>query len=127
MIERRGASHVQHQQHHRQPSLRDCARFGAVFPGRLRSCTARPSLLRLNCGETRSMPMGSFVISAALLTLLKTVLGEFDYRNLDEFAEFRGRNTTREFLACEVHKRLVRRVEEGAFGYQASTSPRVVL
>jgi len=25
-----------------------------------------PSLLRLNCGETRSMPMGSFVISAAL-------------------------------------------------------------
>ena len=52
---------------------------------------------------------------------------EFDYRNLDELAEFRGRNTTREFLTCEVHKRLVRRIEEGALGSQASTSPRVVL
>ena len=47
------------------------------------------------------------------LDLLKTALAEFDYRSLDEFAEFRGRNTTREFLACEVHKRLVRRIEEG--------------
>jgi 6-pyruvoyltetrahydropterin/6-carboxytetrahydropterin synthase len=37
---------------------------------------------------------------------LKTVLAKFDYRNLDELAEFRGRNTTTEFLACEVHKRL---------------------
>ena len=41
------------------------------------------------------------------LDLLKTVLAEFDYRNLDELAEFRGRNTTREFLACPVHKRVV--------------------
>ena len=59
--------------------------------------------------------------------LLKTVLAEFDYRSLDEFAEFRGRNTTREFLACEVHKRLVRWIEEGALGSQASTSLRLVL
>ena len=58
---------------------------------------------------------------------LKTVLAEFDYRNLDEFAEFRGRNITREFLACEVHERLVRRIEEDALGSQASTSLRVVL
>ena len=28
------------------------------------------------------------------LDLLKTALAEFDYRSLDEFAEFRGRNTT---------------------------------
>jgi 6-pyruvoyltetrahydropterin/6-carboxytetrahydropterin synthase len=61
------------------------------------------------------------------LDLLKTVLAEFDYRNLDEFAELRGRNTTREFRACEVHKRLVRPIEEGALGSQASTSLRVVL
>ena len=39
------------------------------------------------------------------LDLLKTVLAEFDYRNLDELAEFCGRNTTTEFLAFEVHKR----------------------
>jgi len=61
------------------------------------------------------------------LDLLKTVLAEFDYRNLDEFAELRGRNTTREFRACEVRKRLVRPIEEGALGSQASTSLRVVL
>ena len=61
------------------------------------------------------------------LDLLNTALAEFDYRHLDEFAEFRGRNTTREFFACEAHKRLVRRIEEGALGSQASTSLRVVL
>ena len=61
------------------------------------------------------------------LDLLKTVLAEFDYRNLDEFAEFRERKTTREFLACEVHKRLVRQIEEGALGSQAGASLRVVL
>jgi 6-pyruvoyl-tetrahydropterin synthase len=61
------------------------------------------------------------------LDLLKTVLAEFDYRNLDELAEFRGRNTTREFLACQFHKRLVRRIKKGALGSQAITSLRVVL
>ena len=61
------------------------------------------------------------------LDMLKTMLAEFDYCNLDEFAECCGRNTTREFLACEVHKQLVRRIEEGALGSQASTGLRVVL
>lgn len=61
------------------------------------------------------------------LELLKTVLAEFDYRNLDELAKFRGRNTTTEFLACEVHKRLARRSQEGALGSQAIISLRVAL
>ncbi len=63
------------------------------------------------------------------LDLLKAVLGEFDYRNLDELAEFRGRNTTTEFLAGEIHHRLARRVREGAFGPSAAAirSLRVVL
>jgi len=61
------------------------------------------------------------------LDLLKTVLAELDYRNLDELAEFRGRNTTTEFLACEVHERLARRIKEAALGSQAITSLRVVL
>ena len=50
------------------------------------------------------------------LKLLQAVLSEFDYRNLDEVAEFRGRNTTTEFLAGEIHRRLARRVREGALG-----------
>ncbi|MGA7261500.1 MAG: 6-carboxytetrahydropterin synthase [Stellaceae bacterium] len=61
------------------------------------------------------------------LDLLKTVLAEFDYRDLDELAEFRGSKTTTEFLACEVHKRTARRIKEGALGSQAITSLRVVL
>jgi len=48
------------------------------------------------------------------LDLLKAVLGDFDYRNLDELTEFHGRNTTTEFLAHEIHRRLARRIREGA-------------
>ena len=61
------------------------------------------------------------------LDLLKGVLAEFDYRNLDEMAEFRGRNTTTEFLAGEIHKRLARRIGEGALGTREIASLRVVL
>jgi 6-pyruvoyltetrahydropterin/6-carboxytetrahydropterin synthase len=61
------------------------------------------------------------------LDLLKTVLAEFDYRNLDELPEFRGRNTTTEFLAGEIHKRLAQRIRQGALGSQGITSLRVVL
>jgi 6-pyruvoyl-tetrahydropterin synthase len=64
------------------------------------------------------------------LDLLQAVLGELDYRNLDEVVEFRGRNTTTEFLAGEIHRRLAWRVREGALGPRAATaisSLRVVL
>jgi len=61
------------------------------------------------------------------LDLLKGVLAELDYRNLDEMAEFRGRNTTTEFLAGEIHKRLARRIGEGALGTREIASLRVVL
>ena len=60
---------------------------------------------------------------------LKSVLDELDYRNLDELAEFRGRNTTTEFLAGEIHRRLALRVREGALGPSAAAirSLRLVL
>ena len=58
------------------------------------------------------------------LDLLKAVLGELDYRNLDDLAEFRGRNTTTEFLAGEIHRRLARRVGEGALGPQTADAIR---
>ena len=61
------------------------------------------------------------------LDLLKMVVAEFDYRNLDEVADFRGRNTTTEFLAGEIHRRLARRIGEGALISQAITGLRVVL
>jgi len=61
------------------------------------------------------------------LDLLQAVLGDFDYRNLDELAEFSGRNTTTEFLAGEIHRRLARRIKEGALGSQPIASLKVVL
>ena len=61
------------------------------------------------------------------LELLKMVVAEFDYRNLDEVADFRGRNTTTEFLVGEIHRRLARHIGEGELFSQAITSLRVVL
>ena len=61
------------------------------------------------------------------LDLLKSILGELDYRNLDEMAEFGGRNTTTEFLAGEIHRRLARRINEGALGTQAIAGLKVTL
>src|SRR5690348_9996716 len=50
------------------------------------------------------------------LDLLKAACAEFDYRNLDEVPEFRGRNTTCEFLAGEFHRRIAEQVRSGALG-----------
>jgi 6-pyruvoyltetrahydropterin/6-carboxytetrahydropterin synthase len=50
------------------------------------------------------------------LGALKAVLAELNYRNLDEAPEFRGRNTTTEFLAGEVFRRLKTRIADGALG-----------
>jgi 6-pyruvoyltetrahydropterin/6-carboxytetrahydropterin synthase len=61
------------------------------------------------------------------LDLLKSIRGELDYRNLDEMAEFGGRNTTAEFLAGEIHRRLARRINEGALGTQAIAGLKVTL
>jgi 6-pyruvoyltetrahydropterin/6-carboxytetrahydropterin synthase len=64
------------------------------------------------------------------LDTLKAVLAELDYRNLDEVEAFRGRNTTTEFLAGEIFRRLAARVQQGALGEGtagALASMRVVL
>ena len=61
------------------------------------------------------------------LDLLKGVLADFDYRNLDEVSEFRGRNTTTEFLAGEIHRRMAQRIKEGALGAQGIASLKVLL
>ena len=49
-------------------------------------------------------------------TLLDEVLAALDYRNLDEVREFRGRNTTTEFLAGEIYRRLKPRITAGVLG-----------
>lgn len=54
-------------------------------------------------------------IGRALATL-KDVLSALNYRNLDDFPDFRGRNTTTEFLAGEIFRRLKARIGAGALG-----------
>jgi len=68
-------------------------------------------------------------IGLALQTL-KDVLGEFDYQNLDEQPELRGKNTTTEFMAGEIFRRMQPRIAAGALGpgtAGALASMRVVL
>ena len=51
---------------------------------------------------------------------LRAVLGELNYRNLDDDPAFRGQNTTTEFLARVVFDRLVARIRAGALGAGAA-------
>lgn len=48
--------------------------------------------------------------------VLKTILGDLNYRNLDEEPAFAGRNTTTEFLAREIFGRLAAAIRAGELG-----------
>jgi 6-pyruvoyl-tetrahydropterin synthase len=64
------------------------------------------------------------------LKALREVLGELNYKNLDDLPELRGKNTTTEFMAGEIFRRLKSRVATGALGAGtagALESMRVVL
>jgi len=60
---------------------------------------------------------------------LESVLGELNFKNLDEVAEFAGKNTTTEFLARVVFDRVADRITRGELGHDggALTSLRVSL
>jgi 6-pyruvoyl-tetrahydropterin synthase len=62
-------------------------------------------------------------------TVLAEVLGDLNYRNLDEEDPLRGRNTTTEFLAREVFDRVAQRIAAGQLGESARgvTALRVTL
>jgi 6-pyruvoyl-tetrahydropterin synthase len=64
------------------------------------------------------------------LQALREVLGGLNFRNLDELPELRGKNTTTEFMAGEIFRRLKTKVAAGAVGpgtAGALASMRVVL
>jgi 6-pyruvoyl-tetrahydropterin synthase len=70
------------------------------------------------------------VVDIALATeQLRAVLAGLNFRNLDDEADFAGRNTTTEFLARAVFERMAARIAGGALGAQASglESMRVTL
>jgi 6-pyruvoyltetrahydropterin/6-carboxytetrahydropterin synthase len=61
------------------------------------------------------------VVDIGLATeVLRTVLGELNFRNLDEESAFAGRNTTTEFMAKVVFDRIAARIAAGELGPHAS-------
>jgi len=61
--------------------------------------------------------------------VLRRIVGELNFRNLDEIPEFRGRNTTTEFLAHALFDRIAAAMRSGDLGAQARgiASLKVVL
>ena len=48
--------------------------------------------------------------------LLRSILAEMNYRNLDDEPSFRGKNTTTEFLARAIYERIARAARAGDLG-----------
>jgi 6-pyruvoyltetrahydropterin/6-carboxytetrahydropterin synthase len=72
---------------------------------------------------------GVVVDIARAADVLRAVLADFNYRNLDDHPGFHGRNTTTEFLARVVFDRVADAVRRGDLGAEASAieSVRVTL
>ena len=61
------------------------------------------------------------VVDIGLATeVLKTVLAEMNFRNLDDEPAFTGQNTTTEFLARVIFDRIAARIAAGELGPHAS-------
>lgn len=60
---------------------------------------------------------------------LRAVLADLNYRNLDDEADFEGRNTTTEFLAVVIFERMASKARDGSLGSSADSlhSMRVTL
>lgn len=68
----------------------------------------------------------NLVVDIGLATAaLKDVLGELNYCNLDELPDFEGRNTTTEFLARVVFKRMVDQIHQQKLGPAAAGIERL--
>ncbi|MEU1534642.1 6-pyruvoyl trahydropterin synthase family protein [Streptomyces fagopyri] len=60
-------------------------------------------------------------------TELRSVTGELNYRNLDDQEEFKGVNTSTEFLAALIADRLADRIHQGALGESARGISRIAV
>ncbi|MGZ3409243.1 MAG: 6-pyruvoyl trahydropterin synthase family protein [Xanthobacteraceae bacterium] len=84
-------------------------------------------------GPAQALHGATFVVDAAIMAqdvdangivadigraheVLKSVLGALNYKNLDEVPEFKGINTTTEFLAKHICSQLAAAARAGKFG-----------
>lgn len=65
------------------------------------------------------MPTASWSTSACAAQVLRETLAVLNFQNLDEMPEFKGRNTTTEFLARVIFDHIAVRIAAGALGAQA--------
>ncbi len=69
----------------------------------------------------RELDPDGIVVDIGLATeALHAVVGELNFRNLDEVPEFAGRNTTTEFLARVVYERMAAALRRGDLGAHAA-------
>ena len=83
-----------------------------------------------NPGRRRDLDADGVVVDIGRASeIVRTILAELNYRNLDEVPEFKGRNTTTEFLARILHARIASSIERGDLGpaARAIESVRVTL
>ena len=88
-------------------------------------------------GPAQALHGATFVIDAAFIadtldangivvdiglahTVLKEIVNALNYRNLDDVPEFKGKNTTTEFLTKHVFDRLADAARKGKLGRAAS-------
>ena len=84
-------------------------------------------------GPAQGLHGATFVVDAAFLAdaldengvvldigraheALKEVLGPLNYKNLDDIEEFRGKNTTTEFLTKHIHDHLAKAARDNRLG-----------
>lgn len=69
------------------------------------------------CFQRRELDADHLVVDIGLAgQAVKSVLGEFNFHNLDEVEEFQGRNTTTEFMARVIFERLATAIQLGHLG-----------
>lgn len=64
-------------------------------------------------------PDGIVVDIGRAADALREVLAGLNFRNLDDEPDFRGRNTTTEFLASVIHARMAKKIAAGELGRHA--------
>ena len=69
------------------------------------------------CFQRSELDADGLVVDIGLASeVLKAVLAELNFRNLDEVPEFHGRNTTTEFMARVICERMAAAIRAGLLG-----------
>jgi 6-pyruvoyl-tetrahydropterin synthase len=67
--------------------------------------------------ERKTLDHDDLIVDIGLASeQLKTLLAEFNMKNLDDAEEFKGRNTTTEFMAKVIFERLAAAIRAGQLG-----------